>query len=115
MKSEKTIESILNYNFIVPMRMQDEIDIFSGEKILIYTAIVTNDCTEVAAIYAIECEPEEPNTLHKKECSNFLVTSYPKIYLRKSLDAAMEIILALKTVNNFTAPDPNVDLKQIVY
>jgi len=115
MKSENTPESILNFNFIISKGMFDGITIFSGEKVLIHTAIVKNDCTEFATIYAIECEPEEPNTLHQKECSNFLVTSYPKIYLRNSLNSAMEIIQALQTVNNFTAPDLIMDLKDVAF
>jgi len=113
--TQKELDSILQYNFIIPTFLYDEINIFSGEKVLIHTDIVTNDCTEVAAIYAITSEPEEPNTFHQKECSRFLVTSYPKIYLRKSLEDALKIIKALKVLNNFTKIDPGVNLKDIVY
>jgi len=113
--TKKEIDSILDYNFIIPNKSFDGINIFSGEKVQIYTDIVTNDCTEVAAIYAITCESEEPNTLHQKECSTFLVTSYPKIYLRNSLDDALKIIKALKIVNKFTKIDSKINLKDIVF
>ena len=115
MMLESTIELALNFNYIIPVDMNDGISLFSGNKVLLFSAFVKNDCTEIASIYAIECEPEEPNAPHQKECSNFLVTSYPKIYLRSSLDAAMEIIEVLKYVNKFKVSKLTENLKDSAF
>ena len=67
MMSESTIDLALNFNYIIPVDMNDGINLFSGNKVLLFSAIVKNDCTEMASIYAVECEPEEPNTPHHYE------------------------------------------------
>ena len=115
MITESAIELALNYNYIIPVDMNVGINLFGGIKVLLFSAFVKNDCTEIASIFAIECDPEEPNAPHQKECSNFLVTCNPKIYLRSSLDDAMEIIEVLKFVNKFTIPNLTVNLKDAAF
>ena len=94
-------KKIVDTNYILRPDFYDTINLFKGEKVLVSQEPVSNIELLSCSIYGIQYLPEEENVEYDFEIYRFIVETYNKFYLRKSLREAIKISDALRTINNY--------------